>query len=172
MKKKISFIQACIGSFDTYIFDEPTSGVDVQSAQIMMRIIEELKATGAAILLTSHNMDELQRVSDYVYFLDHGRIMQQGTVEELIDHAGSRSGGVRYVIEVDPERRGMLIARLAGLDSARNVQAQPLKQGVLIVSASGSFNPTALLKDLLNLDEPITGFWKQEGTLESALFES
>ncbi|WP_238581390.1 ATP-binding cassette domain-containing protein [Streptococcus orisasini] len=74
MKKKLSFIQCAVGDFDAYIFDEPTSGVDVPSALIMMDIIKRLKTAGAAILLTSHNIDELERVSDYVYAIDSGTV--------------------------------------------------------------------------------------------------
>ncbi|MGT2751272.1 hypothetical protein ACVRXF_10315 [Streptococcus orisasini] len=74
MKKKLSFIQCAVGDFDAYIFDEPTSGVDVPSALIMMDIIKCLKTAGAAILLTSHNIDELERVSDYVYVIDSGTV--------------------------------------------------------------------------------------------------
>lgn len=85
MKKKLSFIQCAIGDFDAYIFDEPTSGVDVPSALIMMDIIKRLKATGAAILLTSHNIDELERVSDYLYIIENGKIIQKGTVDDIIN---------------------------------------------------------------------------------------
>ncbi|MEC6748076.1 ABC transporter ATP-binding protein [Marinilactibacillus sp. XAAS-LB27] len=83
MKKKLSFIQACIGKYDTYILDEPTSGVDEPSAIIMLEVIEQLKADGAGILLTSHNLDELERVSDYVYILDKGKIVNHGSVSEI-----------------------------------------------------------------------------------------
>lgn len=83
MRKKLSFIQCAIGQYDTYIFDEPTSGVDVPSALIMLKIITRLKLEGAAILLTSHNIDELERVSDYVYILENGKISQEGTVEAV-----------------------------------------------------------------------------------------
>ena len=85
MKKKLSFIQCAIGDFDAYIFDEPTSGVDVPSALIMMDIIKRLKTTGAAILLTSHNIDELERVSDYLYIIENGKIIQKGTVDDIIN---------------------------------------------------------------------------------------
>lgn len=84
MKKKISFIQACIGNYDAYIFDEPTSGVDEPSAIKMLEIIQNLKKSGAAILLTSHNLDELERVSDYIYIIDRGTIIKEGNVTDII----------------------------------------------------------------------------------------
>jgi len=83
MKKKLSFIQAYLGDFDTYIFDEPTSGVDVESARVMMRLLNELKLKNKAILLTSHNIEELQEYSDYVYILKKGKISNHGTVDEI-----------------------------------------------------------------------------------------
>ena len=85
MKKKLSFIQCAIGSFDAYIFDEPTSGVDVPSALLMLDMVKKLKEQGASILLTSHNIDELERVSDYIYLLEEGNIIKEGTVSSFIN---------------------------------------------------------------------------------------
>lgn len=85
MKKKISFIQAYIGEFNSYIFDEPTSGVDIESARIMMNHLISLKKRGKAILLTSHNIDEVQEFSDYVFLLKHGEIVKQGTIDQIIN---------------------------------------------------------------------------------------
>ncbi|HEY4398991.1 MAG TPA: ABC transporter ATP-binding protein [Lactobacillaceae bacterium] len=86
MKKKLSFIQAFIGNFDTYIFDEPTSGVDVPSAELMMSLLNELKVRNKAILLTSHNLDELQRVSDVIYILRDGVTELFNQTENLADN--------------------------------------------------------------------------------------
>lgn len=85
MRKKISFVQAAIGNFNAYIFDEPTSGVDAQSAREMLRIVVSIKEKGKAILLTSHNLDELEEVADYVYILDKGRVVNEGTVKQIIE---------------------------------------------------------------------------------------
>lgn len=85
MKKKLSFIQCAVGDYDTYIFDEPTSGVDVPSALVMLDIVTKLKNRNAAVLLTSHNIDELERVSDYIYLLDDGKIIKEGTVDYFVN---------------------------------------------------------------------------------------
>jgi ABC-2 type transport system ATP-binding protein len=89
MKKKISFLQAIIGDFDSYIFDEPTSGVDIETEAVMMNMITDLKQKGKTILLTSHNMEEVERFSDYVYILDGGVISSEGTVDELTQNKGT-----------------------------------------------------------------------------------
>ncbi|MCM0583464.1 ABC transporter ATP-binding protein [Weissella diestrammenae] len=93
----MNFIQACLGDYDTFIFDEPTSGVDVESAVIMMKIIKEIKSRGAAILLTSHNIEELQEASDYIYFINQGVIEQAGTVKEILSYS-RHDATVEYVL--------------------------------------------------------------------------
>ena len=81
---EVSFIQAYLGEFDTYIFDEPTSGVDIESARVMIKYLIKLKKQGKAVLLTSHNLDEVQEFSDYIFLLKHGEIVKHGTVEDII----------------------------------------------------------------------------------------
>lgn len=98
MKKKISFIQSCIGVYDAYIFDEPTSGVDEPSAIMMLKIINRLKEKGRAILLTSHNLDELERVSDYIYLIEQGRIVNQGNVKDVL-YQINKSTSHTYVLK-------------------------------------------------------------------------
>lgn len=110
MKKKIGFIQACIGDFDTFIFDEPTSGVDEPSAIIMLEVIDELKKSGAAILLTSHNLDELERISDYIYIIDEGAIVEEGTVESIISSSGD-TDNYFYVLVADKAQ--LVVEKLA-----------------------------------------------------------
>lgn len=72
MKKKIAFIQAYMGDYDNYIFDEPTSGVDYESAKIMMNYLRKLANANKAILMTSHNLEEIEEISDSIIFLSDG----------------------------------------------------------------------------------------------------
>lgn len=96
MKKKLSFIQAYIGDFDTYIFDEPTSGVDIESAKIMMELLIKLKNKGKAILFTSHNLNEIQEFCDYIYILQNGQISDKGTPKQIID----KNSKTTYTIQI------------------------------------------------------------------------
>lgn len=84
MKKKISFIQTYIGNYDNYIFDEPTSGVDYESAKTMMSYLRKLANNDKAILMTSHNLNEIEEISDSVTFLSNGKtINKQRSSEEI-----------------------------------------------------------------------------------------
>lgn len=102
MKKKISFIQAYIGEFESYIFDEPTSGVDIESAQAMMELLIDLKNKDKAVLLTSHNLEELQEFSDYIYILKNGCVVEEGTIDDFVQ----KSNECSYLIQSDLRATG------------------------------------------------------------------
>lgn len=83
MKKKISIAQALLGDSELIILDEPTSGLDPESAIYIRNLISELQKSGKTIFLTSHNLDEIERISDRVGILSNGVIKKFGTPEEL-----------------------------------------------------------------------------------------
>ena len=106
---------ALAGSPDILFLDEPTTGLDPQSRRQLWDICEAFLARGGTILLTTHFMDEAEKLSDRVAILDRGQIIAQGTPAELI-----RSLGGAHVIEfaataVPPDDR------LAGLPSVTRV---------------------------------------------------
>lgn len=68
--------------------DEPTTGLDPQARRNLWDLIEDLKAEGKTIFLTTHYMDEAEKLSDYVYIMDRGRIIASGSPEELIEELG------------------------------------------------------------------------------------
>lgn len=83
MKKKICIAQALLGNPQLIILDEPTSGVDPESAIQIRELILRLKAEGRTIFLTSHNLDEIDKISDRIGILSKGIIKKVGTPEEL-----------------------------------------------------------------------------------------
>lgn len=83
MRKKISLAQALLGNPRVIILDEPTSGLDPESAIKVRQLILQLKKQGKTILLTSHNLDEIEKISDRVGILADGVIKMLGTPNEL-----------------------------------------------------------------------------------------
>src|SRR5262249_11534275 len=69
--------------------DEPTTGLDPQSRRQLWDLIEHFRAGGRSILLTTHYMDEAERLCDRVAIVDHGRVIAQGTPRELIASLGA-----------------------------------------------------------------------------------
>ncbi|EPI03836.1 ABC transporter, ATP-binding protein [Enterococcus faecalis 13-SD-W-01] len=164
MKKKISFIQACLGNYDTYIFDEPTSGVDEPSAMKMLEIVNRLKEIGGAVLLTSHNLDELERVSDYVYVIDKGRIIETGTVEAIVGR--SSIGDYRYKLITDVPQ--LVVDTLSHLS---NITMTIINgQQVEIEFQDNDKQFREVLKLLLDSNVQFTEFYKVKQSLRESIY--
>ena len=67
------------------ILDEPTTGLDPQARVMIWKRLLDLKRQGQTLLLTTHYMDEAQRLCDEIIVIDHGRILDRGRPQELID---------------------------------------------------------------------------------------
>ncbi len=96
MMRRLVLARALINEPALLILDEPTTGLDPQARQQLWQRLGELRAQGITILLTTHYMEEAARLCDRLIIIDHGRILVEGSPQELIrDHAG------RYAIEVE-----------------------------------------------------------------------
>lgn len=84
MKRRLTIARALIGSPEMVILDEPTTGLDPQARVLIWKQLTELKREGRTLLLTTHYMDEAQRLCDQIVVIDNGTVLDQGTPEELI----------------------------------------------------------------------------------------
>jgi ABC-2 type transport system ATP-binding protein len=83
-KQRLALACALVGDPELLFLDEPTTGLDPQSRRQLWDLIEGFKADGRSILLTTHYMDEAERLCDRVAIVDHGRRIALGTPRELI----------------------------------------------------------------------------------------
>jgi ABC-2 type transport system ATP-binding protein len=88
-KQRLALACSIIGNPDLLFLDEPTTGLDPQSRRQLWDLIEEFKATGRTIVLTTHYMDEAEILCDRVAIVDHGKIIAQGSPRELIESLGA-----------------------------------------------------------------------------------
>jgi ABC-2 type transport system ATP-binding protein len=88
-KQRLAMACALVGDPDILFLDEPTTGLDPQARRQMWQLIEQFKTAGRTIILTTHYMDEAERLSDHVAIMDHGRIIAFGTPRELIASIGA-----------------------------------------------------------------------------------
>jgi ABC-2 type transport system ATP-binding protein len=93
-KQRLGLACALVGDPDFLFLDEPTTGLDPQARRQLWDLIEQFKAAGRTILLTTHYMDEAERLCDRVAIMDHGKIIALGTPRELI-----ASIGAEHVVE-------------------------------------------------------------------------
>jgi ABC-2 type transport system ATP-binding protein len=83
-KQRVALACALVGDPDLIFLDEPTTGLDPQSRRQLWELVEALKASGRTIVLTTHYMDEAERLCDRIAIVDHGRVIALGTPRELI----------------------------------------------------------------------------------------
>ncbi len=84
MKRRLNIACGVLHKPEIVLLDEPTVGVDPQSRAKIWEMCDELRRDGAALLLTSHQLDETQRVSDRITIIDHGRTIASGAFGELV----------------------------------------------------------------------------------------
>ena len=85
MKRRLVIARALIGDPELVILDEPTTGLDPQARVMIWKQLLDLRSQGKTLLLTTHYMDEAQRLCDRIIVIDHGKILDQDTPQGLID---------------------------------------------------------------------------------------
>jgi ABC-2 type transport system ATP-binding protein len=83
-RQRLALACALVGDPALLFLDEPTTGLDPQSRRQLWELIERFKADGRAILLTTHYMEEAERLCDRVAIVDHGRVIALGSPRELV----------------------------------------------------------------------------------------
>jgi ABC-2 type transport system ATP-binding protein len=176
MRQRLGLAEIVMKRAEIAILDEPTSGLDPQATVEFLDMIEELKRAGVTVLLSSHLLDQVQRVCDRVALFQRGRIVLLGTVAEL----ARQVLGAGFVVEVEADAASDLDARfgtIAGVSSVtrvgadryrltadRDVRAEAARA---VVAANGALRR-------LSVDDPSLGaiytrfFEKQAGSEEGA----
>ena len=109
-QQRVSLAAAVIGRPELVFLDEPTSGLDPQARHATWGLIEGLRAAGASVILTTHHMEEAERLADHVAIVDHGRMVAEGTPAELTGTAGQ----IRFRAEPGLDTDALLAALPAG----------------------------------------------------------
>ncbi|SRR5579875_1046215 len=121
MKRRLNLACGIVHGPEVLLLDEPTVGVDPQSREKILRIVGNLSQTGAAIIYSTHYMEEVERICDRVLLIDRGQVIAGGTVREIIALAG---GQPRLEISFHGEAPSGWYAGLAGV---RELACEPGK---------------------------------------------
>ncbi len=118
MKRRLTLARALVNDPDIVFLDEPTTGLDPQARHLIWDRLKQLKSAGKTLILTTHFMDEAERLCDRLIVIDHGRLIAEGSPRDLIAaHIEPQ------VVEVYDEAGGDLPAFVAAhRDLARRVE--------------------------------------------------
>jgi ABC-2 type transport system ATP-binding protein len=97
-RQRLAVATALVGDPELLFLDEPTTGLDPQSRRSLWDVIRSLRDRGRTVVLTTHYMDEAERLCDRVAVIDHGKVIALGTPGELISKVGGE-----HVIDIDLE---------------------------------------------------------------------
>ena len=123
MKRRLVLARALINHPHVVFLDEPTTGLDPDARQEFWKLVIDLKQQGCGVLLTTHYMDEAQRLCDRLLLLQQGQVIDQGTPAELIDRTIGKE-----VVEIE----GVDEAQLQALATQFNTWCRPFGSGYLL----------------------------------------
>jgi ABC-2 type transport system ATP-binding protein len=157
-KQRLAVAIALVGDPELLFLDEPTTGLDPQSRRQLWDIINGLRTDGRSVLLTTHYMDEAERLCDRVGIVDKGKMIALGTPAELIASLGGQQ-----VVEFTSDRPvdELELGKLAGVRAARHVA-----DGFALTVDEVHVSIPALLEFLGKLGAPLTRLSTHHATLE------
>jgi len=119
-RQRLAVATALVGNPKVLFLDEPTTGLDPQSRRQLWDIIRTFQKAGGTVLLTTHYMDEAERLCDRLAIIDHGQLIAEGTPSDLIDRLGGHHV-VEFSVTGNSEGAALDEWRaLPGVDSVRH----------------------------------------------------
>ncbi|MBM7050598.1 ABC transporter ATP-binding protein [Rothia sp. ZJ1223] len=121
-KQRVALAAALLGQPKVLFLDEPSAGLDPQSRAVVFDIIREQRDAGTAIVLTTHLLDDAQKLADYVYIVKRGRNVAEGTVEQLLANTANGSTQLSFTLGAGQTfdfEEALSPRRLTGLTAGR-----------------------------------------------------
>jgi ABC-2 type transport system ATP-binding protein len=117
-KQRLAMACALVGDPELLFLDEPTTGLDPQARRHLWDLVDDLKRAGRTIILTTHYMDEAERLCDRVAIMDHGKIIALGTPQQLIASIGAEHI-VEFALSADAVPDTAPLLAIPGIQSHR-----------------------------------------------------
>ncbi|HYP08856.1 MAG TPA: ABC transporter ATP-binding protein [Bryobacteraceae bacterium] len=158
-KQRLALACALVGDPQLLFLDEPTTGLDPQARRQLWELVEELKRSGRTVLLTTHYMDEAERLCDRIAIMDHGKVIAEGTSRELI-----ASIGIEHMVEFSA---GSATPDTEPLRSIEGVKAVTAGHGSVQMQVTALHKAVpALLSELSRQNVPLTELRTHSASLE------
>ena len=166
-KQRLAMATALVGDPELLFLDEPTTGLDPQARRHLWDLVEGLKEAGRTIILTTHYMDEAERLCDRVAIMDHGHVIALGTPQQLIATIGGEDIVEFAVSAKDASRLHEISLEPQELMSIPGVQSHRVDDSLHQLSVSELH--TAVLRIISTLEDQglhLSEFRTHSATLE------
>ena len=169
MRIRLSFAKALLNDAPVILLDEPTASLDPQAARSVRESILNLKEQGKAILLTTHNMEEADRLSDRVGVIDHGKLIAIGSPSQLKRaYAESRTFRIRLM---NPRGVQEALSSVTGVESIVQTSESPSESTFEVTTESGMDIGNSILRSLARENMQVENFNLVEPTLEDVFIK-
>jgi ABC-2 type transport system ATP-binding protein len=128
-KQRLAVACALVGDPELLFLDEPTTGLDPQSRRQVWDIVNAFKAGGRTVLLTTHYMDEAEKLCDRVAIVDHGRVIAEGSPMHLMTSLGGE-----HVVEIAVREDGQGALPAAAMEGLPGVRAAHAEAGRIVLT--------------------------------------
>jgi ABC-2 type transport system ATP-binding protein len=122
MRRRLDLAMTLVGNPRLIFLDEPTTGLDPRSRRTMWQIIRDLAASGITILLTTQQLEEADELADRIAVLDHGRIVAEGTPDQLKRRIPGGHIELHFAAQSELESAGQLLSATSRDDEALSLQ--------------------------------------------------
>jgi len=143
-KQRLALACALVNQPDLLFLDEPTTGLDPQARRRVWEIVERFVAAGGTVVLTTHYMEEAERLSDEVVIIDMGRVIEAGPPREVVARLGAEA-----VVELHVGDREASALEGAELERLPGVEAVRREPGVVVLSTTAVQSSIGALLALL-----------------------
>lgn len=164
MRRRLDLAASLVGRPAVIFLDEPTTGLDPSKREDVWAMIRKLTDEGTTVLLTTQYLDEADALADSITVIDHGKVIANGTPQELKSIVGGRSLQVRPTNITDLADVGTLLTRVTG----RTVE-EPAK-GLLAVPVEDERALTQVVRDLDERGIPVTELSLKLPSLDEVFF--
>ncbi|MBR1736577.1 MAG: ABC transporter ATP-binding protein, partial [Firmicutes bacterium] len=160
MKQRLCLARSLVHDPDVLILDEPASGLDPRARVEMKEVLKQLKTLGKTIIISSHILPELAELCTEIGIINHGRIVAQGTVNDIMMNISSE----RVIIIKTMGQRDRLKILLSQIPNVRNITEKVDEVEFGFVGSDAEMQH--IISEIVRNGIPLVSFSEKEGNLE------
>ena len=171
MRKRLNMARALLHNPDVLLLDEPNSGIDPHSARKIREVVFAAKQAGKTVLMTTHDMEEADRMSDTIGFLKEGSLIKIGDSNEFKSMINKQSLDIEFADKIDSHETTAIETVIQEIRKAVSCEVVYQKNGSMRIQHNGSFAINTVLDIITRHKHVIRKINTTEATLEDVFIK-